>query len=207
MIFVYKCVIVLQAVLFFMCLNPRSDRNSYAGDAHIWQITVIHFTGKTWIPLDWTSWKKYVRLRSWMSNTKSLGSITLPPPLLTYLLISSHRKGNCTLNQNWACFMPYLKIIKNVLKSNKHPVANCLQNSKYVIETSVSQMVLELLIRTIFCTFWSITQPFSPLQILVSFLRFSYNSLVVNHIIFQRVLIILRLCTKHAQLWLGCSSP
>ena len=48
----------------------------------------------------------------------------------------------CTSNWNWACFVPYLKIMNTYLK------ADCLRTLKNDIKISIDQAVLELLIKT-----------------------------------------------------------
>ena len=84
------------------------------------------------------------------------------------------------------------------------------------IKISLCQTVLELLIKTTFCTFWSITQ--EPQAWCKPYCNFNTNLEFVNllqnvHVFIKTVLIILRQQTKHAQYWFGvqfhlpCSPP
>ena len=74
-------------------------------------------------------------------------------------------RGKGTPNQNLACFVHYLKIINTFLENNmcimEQIVSKALKNG---IKILVGQAVLELLIKTIFCMFWSIIQ--EPLDLL-----------------------------------------
>ena len=63
-------------------------------------------------------------------------------------------KGNCTLNQNsnWACFVYYLKIMNTVMKNIMSILKQIVwETKKNGNKISVGQMVLELLIKAIFC--------------------------------------------------------
>ena len=72
----------------------------------------------------------------------------------------------------------------------------------------IGQAVLELLIKTIFCMFWSKNSKTAlPTKNLMPFLSFSDNLLGDAYIPFKKVLIILRLSTKHAQFWFGAQFP
>ena len=93
----------------------------------------------------------------------------------------------------------YMTILKNLSEE--------LNNSMIL----VGQMVLELLIKAIFCKLLSIAQKLFG-QNLMPFLSFSDNLLQYANIIFQKVLIILRYrtCTipqNMLNFGLGCSSP
>ena len=68
-------------------------------------------------------------------------------------------KGEMHPNQNWACYVRYLKIINTFLKCIMQVSWSKLGNSDtqiYGTNVLEGQAVFELLIKTIFCTFWSI---------------------------------------------------
>ena len=66
-------------------------------------------------------------------------------------------RGYCTPDQKLACFVLYLKII-NIFMKNIYASYSKLPNElKNGIEIYVGQAVLELLIKTLFWLFWSIT--------------------------------------------------
>ena len=64
-------------------------------------------------------------------------------------------KGNCTSNQNWACFVHHLdlKIIKKYFGQKCKHSEQIVWNTQNSFKVSVGQVVLELLIKTIFCMF------------------------------------------------------
>ena len=101
---------------------------------------------------------------------------------------------NCTPNQNWACFMCYLKIINKFLKNYITILSNFFEKLKNGIKISEGHTVLVLLIKTCKIVFWSTTQ--EPLGLLNAILRFSDNLLQKSYITFQPVLIIFKIVHK-----------
>ena len=92
-----------------------------------------------------SEWKRYSSSQSDEKNASVQVWIQLKGEL--------HPKPNLStfseLSQNYQhCFE----------KQYKHPEANCLRNSKISIKILVGQTVLELLITTIYCMFWSVSK-------------------------------------------------
>ena len=102
--------------------------------------------------------------------------------------------------------MNYLKIIKTFFqKWCKHPAANCLK--KRLTALKFSTPILELLINTLFCMFWSNLKNCLAYQnfnvIWVSSPSSQTICFTIIILFFKKVLIYL----KHAQFRFGCSSP
>ena len=76
------------------------------------------------------------------------------PKLVYYVLL----RGNCTPNQNWACFVRYLKIINTVVKTNMIILKQIAWETQKRYLKLVGQAVLEMLIRICNILFWSTTQ-------------------------------------------------
>ena len=118
----------------------------------------------------------------------------------------SFQGGNCTPDQNWACFVYYLKMFNTYLK-NYMSTLKLYEKFANDIKISVGQIVA-LLIKTIFWIFWSITQELLGLLKLQCYFWVSQTILLQEiTLFFRKGILILRWCTKQAQFWFGCSSP
>ena len=97
----------------------------------------------------------------------------------------SFQGGNCTPDQNWACFVYYLKMFNTYLK-NYMSTLKLYEKFANDIKISVGQVVA-LLFKTIFWIFWSVTQELlGLLKLQCYFWVISNNFASRNNIIFQK---------------------
>ena len=112
-------------------------------------------------------------------------------------------RGNCTSNQNWACFFMLSQNHQHFLKSNvstEHPSSKLSEKLQNSIKILVYQAVLELLIKmckTLFKTVW-------PTKSLVSSWSFSDNLLYVAYITFPKSVGNFEIAHKTGSILVGC---
>ena len=115
-------------------------------------------------------------------------------------------RGNCTSNQNLACFVPRLKIINTTLKMIYEFKSKLPTTFKSDIEILEGQGVLKQ--SNVLHVLINNSRTAAPAEIPMPFLSFSKNlfkDIIISF--FKKVLAILRQCMKYVQFWFGVLFP